>query len=612
MLSGGTNFASFEGGESLAMNNAVPGAIVGEDLTEFDGPAVGGLIEDFTTLAKELTTEAVPMMTTQNLDTALQNAFSTVNIFILILVMIAMGAKMKLKHIKDHVQKPMGPLAGFISQFVIMPLVAFIVAHMLRMKPAHAIGALIMACSPGGVMSNMVTYYTDGDCSLSITMTTLSTIMAFGMMPANLWLYTRSWTKGSTLDIPYQAILVSLLLIFIPVAAGYMFVMKYPNMRGVVAQTGSFSGMMAVVISMVLFTFMNYNLMVLSSLDIWIATAAMPILGFVLGYILSAVFCLNTKQKRTVGFETGCQNASIAFSVISMSFPSDVVGNVLLVPLLFCLFSFVEGWIFVIVWQLVKWLKRKFDEWKEDGWACVDWEESSDESDKEEEKESNNWTRPNLASISSALLWKKRQTAGQDNCSGHGGSSSPSNRHRHSHGNSGSNYQGKNVSACFEHGSAHKHHNSMTTKCSSGGHHQHNITSPGAVSSSPHHHYHRHHFHHNPPPDGTQQMQPQFSDYSSTHKLNAPVQQQLRSGSNSLTRKHSSPMAVCGGNGACNTGSGLHTEYHIHAGHNGTLSSSAGANAITFAAFIGPVGPATVSRHHSIPGLDPRDLITDV
>ena len=136
------------------------------------------------------------ILTHQNFDRALQNAFTTINVFILILIMIAMGAKMKLKHIRNHVKKPLGPLAGFVSQFVIMPLVSFLVAHLLKLEAEHAIGALIMACSPGGVMSNMVTYYTKGDCSLSITMTTLSTLLAFGMMPSNLWLYTRNWTKG--------------------------------------------------------------------------------------------------------------------------------------------------------------------------------------------------------------------------------------------------------------------------------------------------------------------------------------------------------------------------------------------------------------------------------
>ena len=145
---------------------------------------------------RETDQKQVQTLTHQNLDRALQNAFSTINVFILILIMIAMGAKMKLKHIRNHVKKPLGPLAGFVSQFVIMPLVAFLVAHLLKLEAEHSIGAIIMACSPGGVMSNMVTYYTNGDCSLSITMTTLSTLMAFGMMPSNLWLYTRTWTKG--------------------------------------------------------------------------------------------------------------------------------------------------------------------------------------------------------------------------------------------------------------------------------------------------------------------------------------------------------------------------------------------------------------------------------
>ena len=551
-----------------------------------------GVVTDLATTGGS-TTEKVGM-TAQNLDTALQNAFTTVNIFILILIMIAMGAKMKLKHIREHVQKPMGPLAGFISQFVIMPLVAFVVAHILRMDAAHAIGALIMACSPGGVMSNMVTFYTNGDCSLSITMTTLSTIMAFGMMPANLWLYTRSWTADTELDIPYASILLSLLLILIPVTAGYMFIMKYPNMRGVVAQTGSFSGVLAIVISMLLFMFMHWSLMLEASKHIWIATATMPILGFVLGYMLSALFCLSAKQKRTVGFETGCQNASIAFSVISTSFKLDAVGHVLLVPLLFCLFSFIEGWLFVIFWQLATWVKRKVDDWKEDGWACVDWEESSDESDKEEEKESGHWVKPHyFSAISHALSsrMKRKETDGNDQQA-----SVPNtpNMQLHVAARHGSrNPQLPNGSVCFS-GYEMTNNLRMTALSMSQNSGDRGVERVGTSGSL------RHNTH---------------SGVRSSHAVNESQYQQFPHYAQFPSGRESSSLTR-GQSMTAGTSEHRRDRLAVMSGGQCQLSSSAGANNLsTGSAFMEAatmVASDSVSRHHSCLGLDPRNIITDV
>jgi len=374
-------------------------------------------------------------------------------------------------------------------------------------------------------------------------------------------------------------------------------------MRGVVAQTGSFSGVLAIVISMLLFMFMHWNLMVRSDFDIWIATAAMPILGFVLGYVLSALFCLSAKQKRTVGFETGCQNASIAFSVIATSFHSDVVGNVLLVPLLFCLFSFIEGWLFVIVWQLAKWTKTKIDEWKEDGWACVDWEESSDESDKEEERESSNWAEAKnnyLSTISAALSGKmKRKTVNDGNSTNQQMSSNPNtlNLQRHSRGSHGNSRGHQMPNGSLLYGGpfdlASTGHSMRMTAISSP--HADRANEPRvSISGSHRHNSHSGEVHHCVHGGGNDLQYQHYQSHGGGHR-----------DSNSLQR-HSNSMSCASER--------RHVTGRLSIGIPCQLSSSAGANAIPTggSAFVDPTGQASVSRHHSSLGLDPRNVITDV
>lgn len=66
----------------------------------------------------------------------------------------------------SHVRKPVGVLTGMVSQFLLLPFSAYCLVHILAIEPLHAAGLLILASSPGGVTSNLFTYFCDGDVSL--------------------------------------------------------------------------------------------------------------------------------------------------------------------------------------------------------------------------------------------------------------------------------------------------------------------------------------------------------------------------------------------------------------------------------------------------------------
>lgn len=65
-----------------------------------------------------------------------------------------------------HVKKPVGVLTGMLSQFILLPFASYVLIQTLDINPLHSAGLLILASSPGGVTSNVFTYFLEGDLSL--------------------------------------------------------------------------------------------------------------------------------------------------------------------------------------------------------------------------------------------------------------------------------------------------------------------------------------------------------------------------------------------------------------------------------------------------------------
>ncbi|CAM1310932.1 Uncharacterised protein g5559 [Pycnogonum litorale] len=122
--------------------------------------------------------------------------FYTVN-FTICLVMGVVGCLTKPHIILYHIRRPVGISIGVASQFIIMPLCAFSIAHAMKLPALESISLLVLSSTPGGAISNMFAYWARGDINLSIAMTSASTCLALGMMPLNLYLYSRSWTSDS-------------------------------------------------------------------------------------------------------------------------------------------------------------------------------------------------------------------------------------------------------------------------------------------------------------------------------------------------------------------------------------------------------------------------------
>lgn len=84
----------------------------------------------------------------------------------LILIMLGMGCAIEFACLLAHLRRPIGPAIGMVCQIVFLPLSMFGVAHTLGLDTYSAVGLVVFAATPGGSMSNIFTYWADGDVPL--------------------------------------------------------------------------------------------------------------------------------------------------------------------------------------------------------------------------------------------------------------------------------------------------------------------------------------------------------------------------------------------------------------------------------------------------------------
>ena len=257
-------------------------------------------------------------------------------------IMLVMGSGLSVKDFKNILKNPKGLFIGFASQFGWMPLIAFAMAKYFELEPYHAIGLIMLGCTPGGTSSNFCTHFAKGDTALSISMTLASTSMALIMMPLLLWFYTQGYTQTG-FEIPFLNIFGTLLIVTLPVIIGMYIHNKNLALAQKIEKYGNILGISVLAIITILWVPKIWDLLNNAKSQIIIPSLLLAFLGFGLGYISSLLLGLSSKERKAVALETGMQNPPITFTVIALSFPGDMALKIMTIPLFYGAFIIQNG-----------------------------------------------------------------------------------------------------------------------------------------------------------------------------------------------------------------------------------------------------------------------------
>ncbi|XP_069092166.1 sodium-dependent organic anion transporter isoform X2 [Pleurodeles waltl] len=262
------------------------------------------------------------------------------------LVVFSLGCTVEPKKVLTHLTRPCGVVLGLVCQFGLMPLTASILAVTFSVKPAQAVAVLIMGCCPGGILSNIISYWIDGDMDLSLTMTTCSTILAMGMMPLCLFVYSRSWEISHSIKIPYANIGITLLSLVAPMVGGMFVNYKWPKKAKLISKVGSVIGgllMLVIGVASAVLYKGSWNM----DLSIVIIGMIYPLIGYISGFAMAIVVRQPWRRCRTIALETGAQNVQMCSTVLQLSFSPEQLVQMFAFPLIYGSFQLLNGLLLV-------------------------------------------------------------------------------------------------------------------------------------------------------------------------------------------------------------------------------------------------------------------------
>ncbi|NXE49977.1 NTCP2 protein, partial [Casuarius casuarius] len=288
-----------------------------------------------------------------NFNKILNTVLSTVLTILLAMVMFSMGCNVEIKKFLGHVKRPWGIFVGFLCQFGIMPLTGFVLSLAFNVLPIQAVVVMIMGCCPGGTASNIIAYWVDGDMDLSMSMTACSTLLAMGMMPLCLFIYTKMWTDSDSIVLPYNSIGISLVALVVPVSFGMFVNHKWPHKAKIILKVGSIVGAVLIVLIAVVAGILYKGSWTISP-KLWVIGTIFPAAGYSLGFFLARVAGLSWSRCRTVALETGMQNTQLCSTIVQLSFTSEQLELMFTFPLIYSIFQVLFALIFLAGYRIYR------------------------------------------------------------------------------------------------------------------------------------------------------------------------------------------------------------------------------------------------------------------
>ena len=232
------------------------------------------------------------------------------------IVMFGMGMTLKLSDFKVVFTKPKAVITGILSQFIIMPLLAWLLCTIFQLPTELAVGVMLVGCCPGGTSSNVMTYLSKGDVALSVGMTACTTILAPIVTPALVLLLA-----GQSVDVSYVSMLMSIVqVVLVPIILGFIINAIAPKIADVFGKVLPLISVIA--ISLIIMAVVSANaakLMTVGALII-VVVILHNLCGYALGYLAGRLLGLSRAQMRTLSIEVGMQNSGLATSLATVHF----------------------------------------------------------------------------------------------------------------------------------------------------------------------------------------------------------------------------------------------------------------------------------------------------
>ena len=242
---------------------------------------------------------------------------------ILIVLMFLLGIDLDKKAFTNVARNPKAVALGMVGQLVLLPVIAFAVAWILKLPPIYFMGLVLVACCPGGSSSNVFSMLAKGDVALSVTLTALSSIITLFTLPFIMGFVADFVSSSNGLDIHLpigKLFMQNIVLLFVPLLAGSLFRKIKPNAARKVAKVLGKLAFPALMTLAAVFFLQYWREIADNFALLGMSGALLILLAMLCSGGLSRIGGFTTGVRRTIVIEVGMQNAAQAIAIASSPF----------------------------------------------------------------------------------------------------------------------------------------------------------------------------------------------------------------------------------------------------------------------------------------------------
>jgi len=239
----------------------------------------------------------------------------------LMLVMFSVALNLRVDDFSFLRDRPALFLGAVLTQVVALPMVTFLLVLILQPPASIALGMLVVACCPGGAVSNLLTYLSRGDVGVSVALTATSSLLAAILTPTSILVWSHAYGPTATLleslDVsPLLFLGQTTFLLAVPLVLGMVVAAKAPDVAVRIRKHTTLLGV-SVLVGVIIYGIIYF---------FPVLFPALPLLGgvvvvhnaaaFATGALAGVLLSRRSPTRRAVTFEIGIQNSGLALVIL--------------------------------------------------------------------------------------------------------------------------------------------------------------------------------------------------------------------------------------------------------------------------------------------------------
>ncbi|MDJ0558791.1 MAG: bile acid:sodium symporter family protein [Microcystis sp. M53599_WE4] len=232
-------------------------------------------------------------------------------------LMLGMGLGLILADFQRITRYPKAVLIGLVNQIIILPIVGFIVASILPLRPEIAVGLMIVAICPSGPSSNVLTYLAKGDVALSVTLTAFSSIITIFTIPFLASLSLQHFMgESAAISLPIGSTMAQIFsIIVLPLVIGMTIRHYFPLLAKSLEPITNRLAVIFLAVIICLLILREWQRLPLFIAQTGIAVIILNTIASLIGFFSGLLFQLTIPQRICIAIEVGIQSGTLAIGI---------------------------------------------------------------------------------------------------------------------------------------------------------------------------------------------------------------------------------------------------------------------------------------------------------